>query len=1401
MNLRNKTRRRLFLLSSAVLSAGLIAGTGAAVRLAYIRKTALNGRTDGLADMARGDYPNALKDLGRYLSRYPNDADVLLPYAKARELVLESNNSNLGQAIALYQRVLELKPGTAEAEHRLLDLYVHVGFNTEAIALADQILSQAGPKTESLNTDYTSALRSKAVALLRMQRLDEAQATVQRLAQLSPQDLEVRVLELQILLKKGEARQVLEYANNLSKDHPDDVRFTLLKSIAATMTGDDKSAAAIVEPLAAQPQADPKYTRLLIAQLDRVQLFEQSFTCLQQAAKDTTDADVKRLWIRRLFEAGDFTALIDQTANLDPAASSTDIEEVGMRALALSHKQRAKEATDLIDTLNRRGERDASATKWAVALRAVVLHNAADPLKAVEALREALLVSQNNPILLEELAEAYTAAGSRDKAMATWRSVTFAAPEWSTPLVHISESLVSAGRINDALETARAAQRRAPHDRDAQTSVAVALAAGIPQGPSADADKVLALIDQINRQFPTDMDLVPLKVDVLARADRHDAAIESIRAALALSPLPSERCLLSLAQISQSYGLNLEHACWDASEKAHGMTPELAFVQASWLRNHQRQSDGLSLIEKSRAKHADDLSWQSMWAQYLDQCDDPRAKAEWISLGDGNPKNVQLQWRAVSARSVQSDHDFIGRTIDRLVALIGDDSLSLHMLRARWYLHGASGDSDVSQAAVLLGEVSRTAPDMLAPRLLLASCYMRLGNTGGAIDQMVAASDAQPELASLSIEVARLLHAHGEPTRSRQYIDRACRSKQATMPILREAASLLALQGDYPTGLAVLEKAYKDQKEKPADLVLASLYRQANQLDKTAEICNRLMEKPDAQSIAFTADFDASQGRFDQAKSALALLDDMKLPPGNKEAILARYNARYGSPDDAAKYFLAAARVTTTKPELAWQQLVGFCFASGKIDQAISAADEVSKKLPNLNGFNVISRNAALITAAQNLEGARPLLMALGADASVNTPVLDALADVVAASHHTVPLETTISKLRQLADRNPRVLALQTITLEFYMACGEIDEAARLATRTAMAFPTAVEPLRMENAVMGAERHWDEALGAAKEWRRQDPGEAMDADLAIAIAELHLGDLSSANQQVQPYLDRALKDPDRFSGVILIRAVGLLEEHKTQQAETLLRPFLANSEHIRNVWLSLAQANLDEAPRAQAWLDEVSPLVPDNAAEQTELALAERSIGKKWNQPDDIKKALDRLAAVVQSPDAPLKSVLSWGELCEESGNLDGAENAYQRIIDQADGKEHPQDDLKTHAIACNNLASVLVKHKGDLDRAQKLANDALAIYPKYPTFLDTLASVQAARKDFDAAAITMKQAKQLDPRNFKWRVNLIAIMTDAGQTRAARSALQETNIDLPTLVNVTPQLRQRFDLLSAKLH
>ena len=195
MSRQGKTKRRLFILLGGTLAIGALAGGGWAYRAHLLKQRAFQNRADGLAAIARGDYPKALDGLSKYLQRYPADVDVLLPYARARLMVQEPNGRQITAALGLFQRVLELKPGLPEAQNTLLDIYFQVNYNTEALSMADTILAR---KPDDIN-----ALRTKVLVLRKTQKLDQAETIVQQLTKAAPLDIQAHELEIQIMLDRG----------------------------------------------------------------------------------------------------------------------------------------------------------------------------------------------------------------------------------------------------------------------------------------------------------------------------------------------------------------------------------------------------------------------------------------------------------------------------------------------------------------------------------------------------------------------------------------------------------------------------------------------------------------------------------------------------------------------------------------------------------------------------------------------------------------------------------------------------------------------------------------------------------------------------------------------------------------------------------------------------------------------------------------------------------------------------------------------------------------------------------------------------------------------------------------------------------------------------------------------
>lgn len=77
-------------------------------------------------------------------------------------------------------------------------------------------------------------------------------------------------------------------------------------------------------------------------------------------------------------------------------------------------------------------------------------------------------------------------------------------------------------------------------------------------------------------------------------------------------------------------------------------------------------------------------------------------------------------------------------------------------------------------------------------------------------------------------------------------------------------------------------------------------------------------------------------------------------------------------------------------------------------------------------------------------------------------------------------------------------------------------------------------------------------------------------------------------------------------------------------------------------------------------------------------------------------------------------------------------------------------------ATSLNNTAWMYSQCDIKLDRALELAQQAVALAPSSPVFLDTFAEVQFRRGDVDAAIESMRGCVKLDPRDKHYRENLV---------------------------------------------
>jgi Tfp pilus assembly protein PilF len=1016
------------------------------------------------------------------------------------------------------------------------------------------------------------------------------------------------------------------------------------------------------------------------------------------------------------------------------------------------------------------------------------------PRQVIQATQAGLVRSPRNPYFHYYLGEAYSKIGENDLALTEWSKALGDADSWAAPLAREAELLTSLLNAQEAVQVAKAAQRRAPDDPQVLLTLARAQVQTIDRAHTQTADELLQLLGQIETIKADIGETLPLRVRALAQSGRRDAAAETLRAALNQAKPIAPRVLLSLAVISRQLKLGLEQDCLNLAEKQGGLTSELAYVRACDDLDEGKPQDGLKRIDAARQKHPADTGWRLAWARYLDLIQDPRAKQEWVALGDQEANNLDVQWSALGARAAQQDHDFLGRTIDRLRAQVGEEGLTWRIARAQWLLNGNPGQKETAEAMLILNEVTRSAPNMLAPRLLLAACMQRAGNLTGAIDQLATAYGLDPSSNTTALQLVGLLQQQGDFGRASQYLGKVLEPAASATPWERRtAAMLLARQGNSDQALKMLQDV--DQKMGGADAtdtMLASLYVSRGEPEKAEKIYRKLLETPNAQVIQIVSDFYASQGRTADAEATLALLDKLpQLKPGAKDFILGEHYRVAGDERQALDHLKAAATADPKNAQF-WRQWVTAEVRFEHASEALAVAKQASAALGESAAFHRLLDAAAPVAAVGDEPVARQLILQLldGEADDGSAAALQLLADAKAQNRD---LTSVLPQLRPLANKHPQVLPLQNVTARLDLAAAEYDDAATVATRAMQAFPNAVEPAELAQAALAATGRWSEALSVAEQWRQRSMARPLEADLAIATAALAQRDPTRALRQVQPYLARAQAGDRSRAPALALAAQAQVLSGKMTEAAALLRPLLDKSPAWRGTWMEMACAQVPDKAAAAQWLDQVAPLIPaDGAGERVQLARSWFRLSQRTKEPADVEKyksLLAQSAAELESASSPpAPAVLTLALLQEESGDQDAAEKSYRRA-------------LKIDAnlpVAQNNLAMILLRRGGDLKEAADLASKAASSRePNAASFWETLASIHAKMSDRDKAAVEYRTAIKLAPDRVAWRISLAEVLADAGRASEARAALQNVQSDDPRL---TDAARQRLTTLLARL-
>ncbi|MEM1026572.1 MAG: tetratricopeptide repeat protein [Planctomycetota bacterium] len=1344
---RQRRRRRLTILVLGFFL--LIAGVAGLWFVQQSRQTAYLAdlREQGMAAYEAGDNAYAAAKLEEYLRQdEDHNAEALFAAADAVMRVPQSGNLHLAKARQWLLRLRVVDPSHESGRDLILELADLYLPPSDAIAIANDVL--AG------DPDHAEALRIRGLKSARIDNFEDAERDFAAYLDSNPDDYETQLLLLQVRNELHvDPEELITQAKLLVEENENDPRYEMVLGLTYAMANQTEDARTWVRSAATRDVPSDEFIQSLTNAFDRLGLFGEASEYLVKVSADRPIDGALGLEVsRRLFEAGQFDAVLQR---IDVDANDVATESLAIRAMTLFERGQRDEAQAALGEL--RGHPEVSGKLWADVLEAFY----AQPrvvASAIEIGERTMAEGLVHPYVLFMLGNLHAGIDDHTASISYQEQASRVRPSWAAPLLFAARDYLALDQWHIAEQMSRQASVRRPDLIDAHVVRALAMGNNPQAVRTGQVDEVLAYMDRILERAPRNEPLRVMKVRLLAaNGDLQDAAAfagETIR----LDPPASGETLMELAEIAREYRLGFEAAAMARVKSAYGDTPALVYAQAVELADAGDPDAGRKLIADAAQSDPDSLAWRFANAQFLSHLGDPEATLAYADLAASYPDSLDLQVQIMRSPAVRADRELSDQLIERVRELAGEQSTQWRVERARWHLTGPNPADEAEAAETLLSQAIDGNPGDADAYLLRARAKELQGRLAQAVVDAKSAQNIRPDAPGVLLELVRFEQAVGNFPAALGHLKRIADNPSADAAQLRQTAAMLAGQGEYADATGLLESLQNRSGFGTADrLLLARLYAQSGQLRESKWQVEQLLDESSSlETISFAADFYAQLGELDNARAVLDRLDELALTDSERSAVRADFASRYESGDQAAQYFVDAAEADPTNPT-GWLRLSAFHLSRADTRTALAAARRGLQEVGPEPGLEALLRRGdAIGELLSDDPSLAPLIAALlGGDGfrdAADTAVRF-LAD--ARSNQASPTEV-VTGLRRLADDHPRFLALQLVTAERLLRAGLPEQARDIAGRAARSFPGSVDAARLQTVAFSADQLWDQALSAAREWRKRGARNPLAADIAIARAQLRLGRTQDASETLGLHLPAVETNASGGGAYAEVLGEALIRQNRITEARNLIQPRLREHGDWRMAWIRLASQHLEDPQTRRVWLETVTPLVPAEArAERFTLAEAWWSLHLASPETPGDRIAGQILEALVADPDASAVTWFMHGVVTESAGRMDVAADAYRQVL-----RLNPDAQ-----IARNNLAMLLIDRSVENDgvEALDLARTVVASNPNNANYRDTLAYVQAKLGDLDEAIAQIQIAIDLEPQNPLWRERLAELLKQSG--------------------------------------
>lgn len=1446
MSMKPKTARRLALVGILAFLVIVAAVSFFGVRKWQNKRRMDKMREDGVAYFEKGDYPSAVDHIGMYLRKpeNANDREAWLMYAKSREKVEDPDGGHIPQAISAYEKCRNLDVSDKPTQIHLCKLYVEVGAFPEARDLARKLRPAS---LRECKPEHLEVMRYEALSILGLRQSDSKLLDLfQRIVELGPQDLESQFLYVYALRENKRTPDAITHAEQVRLAYPNDPRFGLLVAMSKWNQESNEGGPELLEAAAAaagldlktgatiakMDLSDERYYNRLINFFDGFRQGHLTLGVLREASTQGNglSKEWQSIFARRLWQAGRSQELLDRFPKPDLSPSGTHSDVLAYRALACEDLGQPTVMTETAQAMTLR-PRDFRARGWAFALKAFDDSSPAATLESISMLRSAVKEAPAESTIHYFLGERLERIGRVEEARKAWSDAGRLplAVVWPMPWVRISASYLAEGRPEAAFSAAQDALRVAPNN---QASIAAWLAAqvsmietGLPV--PTPMEKLLEQLDTTARraaemQAQTGSkealhvlrSILSGRVLLRCRTGKVEEAKSLLDDGITRLPNLSIEQLSHLAMISHFEKLGLSEKCLAISEERHGISPITSLTRALLMSYQGKSADGLSQLKEAQKKapQSQDTDWQQAVARYLDAINDPSAARAWGALADGHADRMDIQLAALRSNSVASDAVLVQRLTERIAKLGGSETgptpIVVRLAKARSLLMGQRNPRTRDEAVSILRDLSVQAPDVVECRKMLVDALLLddpangiKPNIAAAIDQLRTIARTLPDKSAITLQIAELLQRQRDYKGAKAALEPLANDTTAAMAYRAQAIDMLVNQTDYEAAVAPLESLVRDAGSDAsvtlllrAAVVYTALGRDGDAMPLYRRLQGMRVENPD--HVLQIADALANKSDMVAARSVLAKLDDLQLPPGKREIVTSRFARRHDSPELALQFLQQATRIAPTNPDT-WAELISFHVERKDFAAAAQAADSGLAAIPGEPRLNVMKEQVRLALGASSgaEESLDELVRALEKDPKLQgrSEAVRAVSEAQKSGKLSDP-----AAIVEIAGRFPGESPIQRLAVSLLMGLDppRYEQAATIAKRSLSAFPSDVEVVQQAVSLFRSRGEWEQCLAAARTW--QQLTRTREADQAAAEAFLSLGQPRPAMDQIRRHIELAKQKPDSPEGLdaLNLQARALVAAGQSKEAFSLLSPLVQSASILRRqVFMPIAASTLPDEAEVVAWLDFTAPMVRESAVEERlAYASAWAVAGTRFKKSQKVfaSRAIDVLLPItLDSSLATAPAFESLGFAYQVSADYPKAIEAYKRAT-----------ELDPKSVrGYDGLASVTLLSGGDPNSALTYAKRAAEITEhRVRLVLATLAkcyeaSGQAAtaKNDAKAAADAYGEASKIyrkmldqDPNDLAASLALVPVAEAMNDYDTAISTYERilARVDLPASIN-----------------